>query len=110
MRAAPARLPGGGDRRTVTGDGKENADSNAQGEPNARAASNAGTDATASHEPAAVTPRGEWLRRLAAARRLWRAETVFVAGLAAFAVLAFFARANAYFEWDRATARALQGL
>ena len=82
----------------MTGDRKENADSAAP------------TAASSPHEPAAVTPRREWLRRLAAARRLWRAETVFVAGLAAFAVLAFFARANAYFEWDRATAVALQSL
>jgi len=57
-----------------------------------------------------VTPRREWLRRLAAARRLWRAETVFLAALAAFAVLAFFARTRAYFGWDRATAHALQSL
>jgi membrane-associated phospholipid phosphatase len=55
---------------------------------------------------------GRWavLRRLAAARRLWRAETAFLIGLAVFAALALLARANAYFWWDRATARALQGL
>jgi membrane-associated phospholipid phosphatase len=82
----------------VTSDEKENAGQTAQ------------TGASPPHEPAAVTPRREWLRRLAAARRLWRAETVFLAALAAFAVLAFLARENAYFEWDRATARALQGL
>jgi len=39
-----------------------------------------------------------------------RAETVFLAVLAAFAVLAVYAKANAYFAWDKATARALQGL
>ncbi|HLL76150.1 MAG TPA: phosphatase PAP2 family protein [Pyrinomonadaceae bacterium] len=82
----------------MTGDGKENAG------PPVR------PDGLSPQAPAAVTPRREWLRRLAAARRLWRAETVFVAALAAFAVLAFFARAYAYFEWDRATARALQSL
>jgi membrane-associated phospholipid phosphatase len=95
----------------VTGDEKENAELNERpgaspppGGPTAQAAG------PSPHEPAAVTPRREWLRRLAAARRLWRAEVLFVAALAAFAVLAFLARANAYFEWDRATARALQRL
>jgi membrane-associated phospholipid phosphatase len=63
-----------------------------------------------SRGPARVTPRREWLRRLAAARRLWRAETVFVAALAAFAVLALLARANAYFGWDTEAARAVQSL
>ena len=60
------------------------------------------------HEPAAVTPRRSVLRRLAAARRLWRAETVFLVALAAFAVLAIYAKANAYFAWDVLAARAVQ--
>ena len=95
----------------MTGDEKENAGPNAQAAPPAPGEPiTQPSESPPSHEPAAVTPRREWLRRLAAARRLWRAETVFVVGLAAFAVLAFFARANAYFEWDRETARALQGL
>jgi undecaprenyl-diphosphatase len=57
-----------------------------------------------------VTPRRQLLRRLAAARRLWRAELLFVVGLAAFGVLAFYAKANAYFEWDVLAARAVQSV
>ena len=58
------------------------------------------------------TARGRWgwLRRLAAARRLLRAEAVFLVGLAAFAVLAVLAKANAYFAWDRGVARAVQAI
>lgn len=56
----------------------------------------------------AVRRRWDWLRRLAAARRLLRAETIFLAGLAAFAVLALLAKANAYFAWDEQVADAIQ--
>jgi membrane-associated phospholipid phosphatase len=41
------------------------------------------------------------LRRLRAARRLWRAQTVYLMALAAFAVLAAFAHTYAYFGWDQ---------
>jgi undecaprenyl-diphosphatase len=41
-------------------------------------------------------------------RRLLRAEVFFVAGLAAFAVLALFAYFNAYFGWDLRAAHAIQ--
>jgi len=58
----------------------------------------------------AVRRRWDWLRRLAAARRLLRAEVVFLAGLAAFSVLALLAKANAYFAWDERVADALQSL
>ena len=54
--------------------------------------------------------RWDWLRRLAAARRLLRAETIFLAGLAAFAVLAVLAKANAYFSWDERVADAIQSV
>ncbi len=59
---------------------------------------------------AEVQTRWGWLRRLAAARRLSRAESAFLVGLAAFAVLAVLAKANAYFAWDRQVARAVQAL
>jgi len=39
--------------------------------------------------------------RVRAARRLWRAQTVYLTALAAFAVLAVFAHVYAYFGWDR---------
>jgi membrane-associated phospholipid phosphatase len=55
-----------------------------------------------------VRRRWDWLRRLAAARRLLRAETAFLAGLAAFAVLAVLAKANAYFAWDERVADSIQ--
>ena len=77
----------------------------------------AGGDESAAARPAAAEPprqavRRRWdlLRRLAAARRLWRAEFFFVIGLAAFAVLALYAEANAYFAWDLRAARAVQSL
>src|SRR5688572_19233794 len=68
------------------------------------------SDAATSPRKRAVRRRWDWLRRLAAARRLLRAETVFLAGLAAFAVLAVLAKANAYFAWDRSVARAVQSV
>ncbi len=55
-----------------------------------------------------VRRRWGWLRRLAAARRLSRAEGVFLVGLAAFSVLAVLAKANAYFTWDERVADAVQ--
>ena len=57
-----------------------------------------------------VRSRWDWLRRLAAARRLQRAELIFLTGLAAFAVLAVLAKANAYFSWDRTVAHAVQSI
>jgi undecaprenyl-diphosphatase len=38
--------------------------------------------------------------RQRAVRRLWRAETIYVVALAAFAVLAIFAHLDPYFRWD----------
>jgi undecaprenyl-diphosphatase len=70
----------------------------------------AGSPAPPLPEKQAVRRRWDWLRRLAAARRLLRAEAVFLAGLAAFAVLALLAKANAYFSWDRSVARAVQSI
>lgn len=49
------------------------------------------------------------LRRRLAARRLLRAETFYVAGLAAYSVLAVLAYHYAYFAWDLRAARAIQG-
>ena len=46
--------------------------------------------------------------RRRAVLRLWRAETVYIMALAAFAVLAFYAYTNAYFGWDLRTSRAIQ--
>jgi membrane-associated phospholipid phosphatase len=51
--------------------------------------------------------RTNLLRRIAA-WRLWRAQVRYTVVLIAFAVLAFFARTNAYFAWDRAVAHWLQ--
>jgi undecaprenyl-diphosphatase len=53
------------------------------------------------------SPRRRLLRRIAASR-LWRAQVRYSVVLVAFAVLAFYARANAYFAWDRAIALWLQ--
>ncbi|HEV2801710.1 MAG TPA: phosphatase PAP2 family protein [Pyrinomonadaceae bacterium] len=53
--------------------------------------------------------RRRLLRRLAASR-LWRAQVRYAVVLLAFAVLAAFARANAYFAWDRAVAQYIQSL
>jgi membrane-associated phospholipid phosphatase len=70
----------------------------------------AGATAPSLPEKQAVRRRWDWLRRLAAARRLLRAEAFFLVGLAAFAVLAVLAKANAYFSWDRSVARAVQSI
>ena len=53
--------------------------------------------------------RSRLLRRLAASR-LWRAQVRYGVVLLAFALLAFYARANAYFAWDRSIAHRVQGL
>lgn len=58
----------------------------------------------------AIKRRWDLLRRLAAARRLWRAEFSFLIGLALFAVLALYAKANAYFAWDERVADAVQSI
>ena len=58
----------------------------------------------------AVRRRWDLLRRLAAARRLWRAEFFFLIGLGLFAVLAIYAKANAYFAWDERVADAVQAI
>ena len=67
-----------------------------------------GDAATPPQRKRAVRRRWDWLRRLAAARRLRRAEMIYLAGLAAFAVLAILAKANAYFAWDERVADAVQ--
>jgi undecaprenyl-diphosphatase len=43
-------------------------------------------------------------------RRLWRAEAVYVSGLAIFAILAVFAHFYAYFGWDLQVAHAIQSV
>jgi undecaprenyl-diphosphatase len=53
--------------------------------------------------------RRRLLRRVAASR-LWRAQVRYGVVLLAFALLAFYARTNAYFAWDRAIAHRIQGL
>ena len=58
----------------------------------------------------AAEPAPERVESRLAARRLLRAEVFYLAGLAAFAVLALLARANAYFGWDLRAARAVQSL
>jgi undecaprenyl-diphosphatase len=55
----------------------------------------------------AESARQRLLRRLAASR-LWRAQVRYGIVLIAFAVLAFYARAYAYFAWDRAVAHRIQ--
>ncbi|HVG29329.1 MAG TPA: phosphatase PAP2 family protein [Pyrinomonadaceae bacterium] len=54
--------------------------------------------------------RRRLLERLVSARKLVRAEAIFFAALAAFAVLALYARADAYFAWDLRATLALQGV
>jgi membrane-associated phospholipid phosphatase len=54
------------------------------------------------------SPRRSFLRRVAA-WRLWRAQVRYSVVLIAFGVLAFFAHTYAYFAWDRAVARWIQG-
>jgi membrane-associated phospholipid phosphatase len=56
-----------------------------------------------------VSPQGRAKRRRES-RRLLRAEFVYAVGLAAFAVLALLAKANAYFAWDKTVADAVQSI
>ena len=56
-----------------------------------------------------VSPQGRAKRRRES-RRLLRAEFAYAGGLAAFAVLAVFAKANAYFAWDKTVAHAVQSI
>jgi membrane-associated phospholipid phosphatase len=56
------------------------------------------------------SPRRRLSERIIAARKLVRAEYVFYAALAAFAVLTLFAHAYAYFSWDVRATLALQSL
>jgi membrane-associated phospholipid phosphatase len=66
--------------------------------------------ATSSPLTAEPSPRRRLLERLVAARKLLRAEAFFLAALAAFAVLALYARADAYFAWDLRATLALQSI
>jgi len=61
------------------------------------------------NSPALESRRTLLLRRLAA-WRLWRAEVRYALVLAAFAVLTLYARAYAYFAWDKTIALRLQSL
>jgi undecaprenyl-diphosphatase len=54
-----------------------------------------GIEERAVDKPGAVT-----VPRPRAVRRLWRAETIYIVALAAFAVLAIFAHLDPYFRWD----------
>jgi membrane-associated phospholipid phosphatase len=56
-----------------------------------------------------VSPQGRAKRRRES-RRLRRAEVAYAFGLAAFAVLAVLAKANAYFAWDKTVADAVQSI
>ncbi|HST50492.1 MAG TPA: hypothetical protein VLJ61_00675, partial [Pyrinomonadaceae bacterium] len=56
-----------------------------------------------------VSPQGRAKRRRET-RRLRRAEVIYAAGLAAFAVLAVLAKANSYFSWDKTVANAVQSI
>jgi membrane-associated phospholipid phosphatase len=68
-------------------------------------------DAAQTVLPAAgPSPRRRLVERLAAARKLSRAEAVFLVALAAFAVLALYAHAYAYFAWDLRATLALQSV
>jgi len=60
-------------------------------------------------DDAVDSPRRRLLRRVAA-WRLWRAQVRYTVVLIAFAVLAFYARAYAFFAWDKAVAVRLQSL
>jgi len=65
-------------------------------------------DEGGAERPAEAAPAA--LRRRLAARRLLRAETFYVAGLAAYSVLALLAYHYAYFGWDLRAARAVQSI
>lgn len=82
-------------------------------EPNPDRAAATGEAALPPAEPSILaepSPRRRLFERLVAARKLVRAEWVFAVALAAFGVLALFARADAYFWWDERATRALQSL
>jgi undecaprenyl-diphosphatase len=64
---------------------------------------------TQSERSPVESARQRLLRRITASR-LWRAQVRYGVVLVAFAVLAFYARANAYFAWDRAVAHWVQNL
>jgi undecaprenyl-diphosphatase len=55
---------------------------------------NAPVESRSVESPVATVPRQH------AVRRLWRAETIYVVALAAFAILAIFAHLDPYFRWD----------
>lgn len=59
---------------------------------------------------AATETHTQVVPRWRAVRRLWRAQIYYGAGLAAFAVLTFFAYFNAYFGWDVRISQALQAM
>ena len=63
---------------------------------------------TTNTEP--TTPARRTLLRRLAARRLMRAEVIYLAAFAAFAVLAVLAHLNAHFGWDVPVALAIQRL
>jgi membrane-associated phospholipid phosphatase len=63
----------------------------------------------AQNEQLPVESARQRLLRHVATSRLWRAQVRYSVMLLAFAVLAFYARANAYFAWDRAVAHRIQG-
>lgn len=58
------------------------------------------TTTTAPVESSGVTASRRTVPRWRALRRLWRAQTIYVIALAAFAVLAVFAHLDPYFAWD----------
>jgi undecaprenyl-diphosphatase len=55
---------------------------------------NAPVQSTSVESPVRTVPRQR------AVQRLWRAETIYVVALAAFAILAIFAHLDPYFRWD----------
>jgi membrane-associated phospholipid phosphatase len=62
---------------------------------------NPGDELSEMKESAAIeTPVVATVPRRRALRRLWRAETVYIVALGAFAVLAIFAYLDPYFSWD----------
>jgi undecaprenyl-diphosphatase len=57
-----------------------------------------------------LEPAPEASERRRATYKLWRAETFYLLGLAAFAVLALFAHFRAYFGWDLWASRFVQSI
>jgi undecaprenyl-diphosphatase len=64
----------------------------------------------AAHAHEAVKPKRRALLRRLAARRLRRAEVVYLAALVLLTALAVAAHMNAYFGWDVSLARAVQSI